>query len=149
MGWEAITPLETDIVTPQDKSRILPEHNGTLQYPAMAAQNGLASYVEPLDGKQGSFINVEDPDLLLETWKAAEDGRGTILRFLDLGGAERTVTVQTPLLCLSGAWKTDAVERDQTALPLVQDKGFTFVVHPHEIVTVRVTGTSAIDFPTV
>ncbi len=149
MGWEAITPLETDIVTPQDKSRILPEHNGTLQYPAKAAQNGLASYVEPLDGKQGSFISVEDPDLLLETWKAAENGRGTILRFLDLGGAERTVTVQNPLLRLSGAWKTDAVERDQTALPLVQDKGFKVVVHQYEIVTVRVAGTSAIDFPTV
>jgi hypothetical protein len=39
---------------------------------------------------------------------------------------------------------TDAVERDQAALPLVQGKGFTFVVHPHEIVTVRVTGNPVI-----
>ena len=145
MGWEEITPLETDIVTPQDKSRILPEQNGTLQYSSMAAQSGLPSYAEPLDGKQGSFIYMKDPDLLLETWKAAEDGNGSVLRFLDLGGVERSVTVQTPLLHLAGAWKTDAVERDQIALPLVQDKGFTFTVHPHEIVTVRVAGTSTID----
>jgi len=145
MGWEAITPLEADIVTTQDKSRTLPEHNGTLQYPPLAAQSALPSYAEPLDGKQGSFIDIADANLLLQTWKVAEDGKGTILRFLDLGGTERAVTVKTPLLRLSKAWKTDAVERGQTALPLVQDRGFTFVVHPHEIVTVRITGTPAVD----
>jgi alpha-mannosidase len=148
MGWNEITPLESDIVTTQDKSRILPEHNRTLQYPATAAHSGFPSYAEPLDGKQGSFLAVDDPDLLLETWKAAEDGKGSILRFLDLGGAERTVRVRTPLLHIEAAWQTDAVERDQAPLPLLQDKGFTFTVHPHEIVTVRVTGTSTIDSTT-
>ena len=119
MGWEAVTPLETDEVTTQDKSITLPE----------------SAYV-----KAESFLDVPDPDLLFDTWKRAEDGNGTVLRFLDLGGAERTVTVRMPAFHLRAAWKTDAVERDGAQLPLVSQDGFTYTVHPHEIVTVRVVG---------
>ena len=92
MGWEAATPLETDEITTQDKALSQPR---------------------PLKENRGSFLDVQDPDLLLETWKPAEDGHGTILRFLDLGGAARTITVHTPLLNLQEAWQTDAVERNQ------------------------------------
>ena len=52
MGWEEMTPFETDEVTSQDKALNQPR---------------------PLDGKQGSFLDVQDPNLLLETWKT---GRG-------------------------------------------------------------------------
>jgi alpha-mannosidase len=119
MGWEEMTPLEQDNITSQDKALNLPR---------------------PLDGKQHSFLDVPDTKLLLDTWKPAEDGKGTILRFLDLGGTARPVTIQTPLLDIHQAWQTDAVERDQKPLPLVGTKGFTFIIQPHEIVTVRVTG---------
>jgi alpha-mannosidase len=88
MGWEEMTPLETDEVTSQDK--------------ALNRQR-------PLDGKQGSFLDVQDPNVLLETWKTAEDGNGTILRFLDFGGTTRTVTVETQPLHIDEAWQTDAV----------------------------------------
>ena len=117
MGWEEMTPLEKDEVTSQDK-----------------ALNPL----RPLDGKQDSFLQVNDANLLLETWKPAEDGKGTILRFLDLGSSTRTVTVQTPLLQLQQAWQTDAVERNEKSLLLIGTKGFKFTIHPHEIVTVRI-----------
>ena len=76
--------------------------------------------------------------MLLETWKPAEDGNGTIMRFVDLGGAERTVTVRTPFLHLGQVSQTDAVERGQAALPLEGHDQFHFTIHPHEIVTVRV-----------
>jgi alpha-mannosidase len=122
MGWEGSTPLEYDEVTNQDKSRNSPR---------------------PWDGKQGSFLDVQDPDLLVETWKTAEDGRGTILRLLDLGGSERTVSVQSPLFQLSKTVQTDAVERDQQTLPLIDTHGFKVIVHPHEIVTVRIIGITA------
>jgi hypothetical protein len=121
MGWEDSTPLEYDVVTNQDKALNSPR---------------------PLDGTQGSFLDVHDPDLLVESWKTAEDGRGTILRLLDLGGSERTVNVQSPLLQLSKAVQTDAVERDKQPLPLVDVHGFKVTVHPHEIVTVRMIGTA-------
>ncbi len=91
MGWEEMTPFETDEVTSQDKA---------------------INQQRPLDGKQGSFLDVQDPNLLLETWKPAEDGNGTILRFIDFGGATRAVTVQTPLVQIDQAWQTDAVERN-------------------------------------
>jgi alpha-mannosidase len=119
MGWEEATPLEKDIVIAQDKPFGPPP---------------------PLDGTSGSFLDVKDPELLLETWKPAEDGRGTILRFLDLGGITRTVTVTTPLLDLTEAWQSDAVERDEKPLSLLRKRAFQFVVHPHEIVTVRMIG---------
>ena len=115
-GWQEVTPLEHDEITSQDKARNTPG---------------------PLNGTQASFLHVDDPDLALTTWKPSEDGNGTILRFLDLGGAARTVTVKTPLLQLQQAWQTDAVERNQTALSLNGAHEFQFTVHPHEIVTLR------------
>ena len=126
MGWEESTPLEKDMVTTQDRAMSGPR---------------------PLGEKQDSFLDVQDPNLLLETWKAAEDGNGTILRFLDLGGATRTVTVHTPLLDLEKAWQTDAVERDQKQLSLIGTTGFQFTVHPHEIVTVRLVGKDLLSPP--
>jgi hypothetical protein len=117
MGWEAVTPFETDTVTTQDRSEPMA---------ATAAQ------------LPTSLLDVNDRDLLFETWKHAEDGNGTILRFLDLGGAARTVTVRLPALALEEAWETDAVERDQQRLQLQGSDGFTVSVRPHQIVTVRV-----------
>jgi alpha-mannosidase len=116
MGWEEVTPMETDTVTTQDKADPMPA-----SVAAMPA----------------SFLDVHDPDLLFETWKHAEDGNGTILRFLDLGGAARNVTVHIPSLQIKQAWETDAVERDQKQLQLDDSDGFTFPVGPHQIVTVR------------
>src|SRR5208337_4260233 len=130
MGWEEITPLETDAVTGQDKAI-----TNSVQPSEMPADAGSQ---RSLDGKQGSFLKVEDPNVLLETWKPAEDGDGTILRFLDLGGAERTVTVRTPTLHLDRVSQTDAVERGRTAVPMVGDDQFHFTIHPHEIVTIRI-----------
>lgn len=83
--------------------------------------------------------------MLLETWKPAEDGNGTILRFLDLGGPERTVTVQILLFKLSQAWQTDAVERNQKALPLAGNYGLSSTMHPHQIVTLRIIGISTLE----
>ncbi|MGB8477568.1 MAG: polysaccharide lyase family protein [Acidobacteriaceae bacterium] len=121
LGWEEMTPLEKDEITPQDKALDTPG---------------------PLDGKQASFLLVNDPDLVLTTWKPAEDGNGTILRCLDLGGVTRTVSVETPLLQLQQAWQTDAVERDQSQLLLAGPHQFQFTIHPHEIVTVRLITTT-------
>jgi hypothetical protein len=131
MGWEEITPLETDLVTSQDKAIA---HNDSTQLSALPAEAGSS---RSLDGKQGSFLDVDDPNILLETWKAAEDGDGTILRFLDLGVAVRTVTVRTPALHLGRVAQTDAVERGARPVPLTADDQFHFTIHPHEIVTLR------------
>ena len=116
-----MTPLEKDEITPQDKA---------LDNPG------------PLDGKQASFLHADDPNLVLTTWKPAEDGHGTILRFLDLGGDTRTVNVETPSLPLQQVWLSNAVEKDQSQLTLSGPYQFQFTVRPHEIVTVRLITTT-------
>jgi len=80
MGWEESTPLEQDQIRSQDKALDLPR---------------------PLNGDEASFLTIDDPNLLLDTWKPAEDGKGTILRFIDLGAEPRSVTIHTPLLSIS------------------------------------------------
>jgi hypothetical protein len=137
LGWEAVTPLEWDIITTQDKALGVPgaSQAGNPAQPSAAAGT---SSSQQLGGTQGSFLDVQDPNVLLETWKPAEDGNGTIMRFVDLGGAERTVTVRTPFLHLGQISQTDAVERGQTALPVDGGDQFHFTIRPHEIVTVRV-----------
>jgi hypothetical protein len=126
MGWEEAMPLECDEVTRQDK--------------AVDSQR-------MLNGKQGRFLEIDDPNVVVEAWKPAEDGKGTILRLLDLGSAERTVTVRTPLLNFSSVVETDAVERDQHPLASEGSQAFSVAVHPHEIVTVRMLGTDATSEP--
>jgi len=117
LGWESVTPLEVDEVRAQEKSWVR---------------------ARPLDGKQGSFLTVDDPSVVLQAWKPAEDGRGTILRFLDLGGPSRTVAVGFPLAPVSQVWRTDAVERDLGKLAAAGSHGLRFDLHPHEMVTLRV-----------
>jgi len=127
-GWEEATPLEVNEVMLRDKS-----------WPRPAL----------LDGKQGVFATVNDPALLLQTWKPAEDGDGTILRFLDLGGAARKVAIGMPLLNLASVQQTDAVERGAKALALSGPHAFQIDVQPHEIVTVRVKGTPVLKAPVI
>ena len=117
LGWEEVTPLEVNEITRQDKA---------LNQPRL------------VDAGQASFAQIEDTDLLLETWKPAEDQNGTILRFLDLGGQTRSVAVRLPAFHVRSAWQTDAVERNQNELAVKDGHEFSVTIHPHEIVTVRV-----------
>ena len=116
MGWEESTPLEQDQIRSQDKALDLPR---------------------PLNGDEASFLTIDDPDLLLDTWKPAEDGKGTILRFIDLGGEPRTVTIHTPLLSIGKIVATDAVERDQQTILPEDVHTFKIAVRAHQILTVR------------
>src|SRR4029077_15161375 len=117
MGWEEVTPLEFDEITHLDKA-LNQEHF--------------------LGAGRGSFAQIHDDCLLLDTWKPAEDLHGTILRFLDLGGQTRSVTIRLPPFRLVSAWQTDAVERNLDQLPVKDRHEFSITIHPHEIVTVRV-----------
>lgn len=133
IGWEEATPLEADIVTSQDKA-----------VSSMLSSSGSAEMSSgapaTLNATEDSFLDTGDSSVLLEAWKPAEDGRGTILRFLDLSGVESDVAVHTPHMRLDHVWRTDAVERGQTAVDMQGENAFHFTIHPHEIVTLRVMG---------
>jgi alpha-mannosidase len=117
LGWEEVTPLESNEITFMDKA---------LNRPHL------------LDSVQASFAQIQDSNLLLDTWKPAEDRNGTILRFLDLGGQTRSAAIRLPAFRLTGAWQTDAVERNQNQLAVKDGHEFRITIHPHEIVTVRI-----------
>jgi hypothetical protein len=122
LGSEEMSPLELDQITSQDKALNSPR---------------------PLESAQGSFLQVSNPDVVLVTWKMAEDGDGTILRFLEVAGRESSVEVQTPLLNVAAAWFNDALERKQGRLS-VSSHGFRFSVKPFQIVTVRLEGAASL-----
>ena len=128
LGWEEMTPLELDEITSQDKAVNLPR---------------------PLDGAQGSFLEVDQPEVLLDTWKVAEDGHGTILRFLEIGGQSRQVRITTPLLDLQSAWLCNAMEHNEQSLTITAPHSVTFEAKPHQIVTVRIEGTGTLAPPAI
>jgi hypothetical protein len=116
LGWEEVTPLEHDRIRSQDKALDL---------------------AEPLPGSKFSFLSVNDPDVLVDTWKPAEDGHGTILRLIDLGGVTRTFFIETPLIGLSKVVRTDAVERDDAPIQTDNLHTFRVEIHPPQILTLR------------
>jgi alpha-mannosidase len=117
MGWEYSTPLEADLITAQDKA--------------------FCGKLPDASTAQRSFLAIDDPNILLETWKPAEDEKGMVFRFVDLGGKVRTVTITSPVLHLAQVWQSDALERGRVSLPLQTEDQFGFTAHPHEIVTIR------------
>jgi hypothetical protein len=121
-GWEEMTPLETNEINRQDKEFSPPR---------------------PLGKAQASFLQVNQPDVVLVNWKRAEDGRGTVLRFLEVAGQANTVEVQIPILEVKAAWRCNAVEENQAPLETAAH-GLTFSVKPFQIVTVRVEGTPTV-----
>ena len=122
LGWEEMTPLEANEIIQNDKE---------------------VSPPRPLNKAEESFLQVAQPNVVLVNWKTAEDGEGTVLRFLEVAGKESTVNVQTPLLDVQAAWMCDAVERKQGPLA-VTPHGFEFPVKPFQIVTVRLEGKTAV-----
>jgi alpha-mannosidase len=118
LGWQESTPLEISEVTASDKA---------------------VEWKRPLEGKSSSFLQLDDPALVLEAWKPAEDGRGTILRILDLGGVARTARLRLPSVPVEHAWTDDALERDQSELSSApDDHSIEFQVKPHAIITLRI-----------
>ncbi len=140
MGWEETTPLEVDVVTSQDKA--LTPSASTESDTATDSSRRVRGNHAPgqVSGEQGSFLDISDPNLFLETWKPAEDGPGTILRLLDLAGTERAETIQVPFLHVDQVWKTDALERGKEPVGVTQDGDIQFTIHPHEILTLRIVG---------
>jgi len=121
LGWAAMSPFEIDEIRPNDKAVFVPR---------------------PLSAAQGSFFEMDQPDLALVTWKLAEDGNGTILRFLETGGQHASVRARVPRVEIKSAWRCNAVEDNQQPLEISAHE-LRFAVKPHEIATIRIEPTAA------
>lgn len=110
-GWEAVTPFE-QIVTMPERERTLPPEAG--------------------------LIGLEGEGVELLAVKRAEDGRGWLVRLWNVTAAPVTARVRFGLDKIGGVCLTSIVEAD-TAERLPHDsEGFTVVVPPRGLATVRI-----------
>ena len=116
LGRAAMTPLEHQQVISNDK------HDDPAR---------------PLSPAPHSFLTVSSPDVVVEDWKSAMDGHGTIVRLLEVGGESSTARLTFPSLHLQDAWVTNAVEQNQS-LVKVEGDSLEIPVRPHQIITLRV-----------
>jgi len=84
-----------------------------------------------------SFCQVDAPNVMLLTFKQAEDGDGYVLRLIETEGKETWVTVTMPHLALVHAFETNLVEENQRLLPCGPQTVET-TVRPFGIATIRV-----------
>lgn len=117
-GRAAMTPLETEEVIDQDK---------------------VGNPGRPLEPVPLSFLQVDEPGVVVENWKAAEDGNGTVLRLLETAGAGSKATVRFPLLRLQRVWLCSAMEDDIREIP-VEGSSVEINLGPHQIATLRILG---------
>jgi alpha-mannosidase len=116
LGRAAMTPLEHQQVISNDKR----------DNPA-----------RPLPPAPQSFLTVSSPDVVVENWKSAMNGHGTIVRLVEVGGESTTTRITFPLFHLQQAWVTNAVEENESTLG-VQGNSLEVPIKPHQIVTLRV-----------
>jgi len=115
-GASALTPLASNEISRNDK---------------VGAPGG------DLDAQEQSLLRIEAPNLSLVTWKPAEDGDGTVLRFVETAGKPGEARLAGPFGESATAWRANSVEENQQ--PLERTGGaFRFEYRPFEIVTVRV-----------
>lgn len=108
-----------------------------LETSEVIAQDKVGNPNRPLEPVPTSFLQVDAPGVVVEDWKAAEDGNGSVLRLLETAGAETKTVVRFPLLHLQRAWLCTAVEDDVEEIP-VQDSSVEVALRPHQIVTLRI-----------
>ena len=82
-----------------------------------------------------SVVTVSDPGFVVETVKAADDGRGIILRGYEALGGRRRVRIRPGVPCTT-AVRTDLLERDGEPVGVDGD-GLDLTVRPFELVTLR------------
>ncbi len=126
LGRAAMTPLETERVIDQDKFGNPPR---------------------PLEPAATSFLNVSAPNVVVEDWKAANDGQGTIMRLLEVGGRATTATLTFPLFHLQHAWLDNAVEVNEKEIP-VSGSSVSVTIGAHQILTLRIAASLAGEQPT-
>jgi hypothetical protein len=94
---------------------------------------------EALKAESSSFISISGGQVILSTWKAAEDGKGYILRFYNTTDQPAEAQVGFPHLVFDRVNRCNAAEVDQAEVEAQQGE-VKISLGPHEIGTYRVTG---------
>jgi alpha-mannosidase len=83
-----------------------------------------------------SLVRPAEPGFVVETVKAADDGRGLIVRGYEALGGRRRVRLVPGVPC-TVAVRTDLLERDGDEIPVDLDGAVELTVRPFELVTLR------------
>jgi alpha-mannosidase len=91
---------------------------------------------EPLPPEGMSLLDVDASDIVLTTWKLAEDGRGTILRLQETGGKATEATIRLPPAAIHSASLCNSVEDELKDLNVSVNQ-IRLAFRPNEVLTVR------------
>jgi alpha-mannosidase len=111
LGWETMTKLESDPVHANAES-------------AGLAQNSVG------------FLSIDNRNVVVNTWKLAEDGDRSILRLENISDQTAAVHIDTPFLSIDRAWLCNALEDKQSELPISSGR-IQVTVPAFGVVTVR------------
>jgi len=90
-----------------------------------------------LSGTAQTFLNIDAPNVIVQAFKQAEDGKGIIVRLRELEGKETTVKVLLPLFKVSKAYLTNIVEVNQKPLKVVEN-ALSVSMRKFDITTIRI-----------
>jgi alpha-mannosidase len=85
--------------------------------------------------KEYSLLSVDQPNVVIETIKRAEDGQGLIVRLYESQRSRRRVTLKSAFP-IARAWSTDLLENPQRELAVSANQ-VKFDIKPFQIITLR------------
>jgi hypothetical protein len=110
-GWQAMTSLESDQVGA-----------------------ALAPGILPVD--RASLLEIDNPNVVLVTWKMAEDGQGTILRLEEVAGQPASTGITSEYFKIMQAWRCSGLEDNRSDI-VTRGGRVEVSLRPFEVVTIR------------
>ena len=122
---------------PEELSRLAWGARRPVELDTIMGRNIRENPLRPLPAGGLEFLKTDASNVVLVTWKQAEAGEGTILRFLETAGRPTTLTIQFPRFNIISATLTNAVEDDLRPLRTAANS-LQVTLTPHELVSLRV-----------
>jgi len=122
---------------PQALSRLAWSHLKPVEINQVVGQDKVGNPPRPLPPEGASFLEIDQPNIVLLTWKRAEDAQGTILRLYETGGRDTEASLRFLRTPVHTAHLANGVEDNLSALG-IDGSSFRVSFHPHEVVTLRV-----------
>ncbi len=83
-----------------------------------------------------SLISIDQPNIVIETIKQAEDGKGIIIRLYESQRKRHKVTIRTGF-SLHAAYHVDLLENNPCQISLIGQNQFVIDITPFQIITLR------------
>lgn len=122
---------------PGDLARIGRSAMTPLELGQLVGNDKFGDPERPLSTAPTSFLELDSPSVVVENWKVAEDGNGTLVRLLEVEGIPTRAHLTFPLFTLERVWRANAAEENQEELK-VSGHSVEVNLKPHQILTLRI-----------